>query len=138
MYKKLFRIRRNKVIGGVCTGLGEYFEVDPVLIRIAFVILGFIHLLGVFLYIILWIIIPEKEETPFYGEAEERATKEEADVDYRETSGNKGRIILGVILIFLGGLFMANRMFPYFTFNDLLPIGLLVIGAMILWDALRG
>ncbi len=136
MYKKLFRVRKNKVIGGVCTGLGEYFQVDPVLIRIAFVILGFIHLTGVFLYIILWIVIPEKNDA-YYGEedvVEEEGTSEQTP----PASSAKGRIVLGAILIFLGGLFMANRFFPYFGFHDLMPIGLLLIGVIILWDALRG
>jgi len=136
MYKKLYRIRKNKVFGGVCTGLGEYFEVDPVLIRIAFVILGFIHLIGAFLYIILWIVIPEKEND-YFGE-EETAQEEYEIKNERVNSGNKSRIVLGTILIFLGGIFMANRFFPYFGFRDLLPIGLLLIGIIILWDAIKG
>lgn len=60
--KKLFRSRDNIMIAGVCGGLGEYFEVDPTLIRliwVIFTIFGFGT--GILAYILAWIIIPEKK-----------------------------------------------------------------------------
>ncbi len=60
--KKLYRSRTNKQIGGVAGGLGEYFGIDPVLIRIVWLI-AFLGLgTGLLLYIILWIVIPEEPE----------------------------------------------------------------------------
>jgi len=41
MEKKIYRSQKNKVIGGVCGGIGEYFDIDPVLIRLIFIILFF-------------------------------------------------------------------------------------------------
>jgi phage shock protein C len=56
-YKRLYRSRKNKVIAGVCGGIGEYFKIDPVIVRIlAVLILGF----GWVAYLILAIIIPEE------------------------------------------------------------------------------
>jgi phage shock protein PspC (stress-responsive transcriptional regulator) len=61
MTKKLFRSRNNRMIGGVCGGLGEYFNVDPTLIRVVFVFLllpgGFPGLLP---YLVLWAVVPEQ------------------------------------------------------------------------------
>jgi len=56
--KRLYRQPKNKMIGGVCTGLSEYFDIDPVIIRVLFVASLFIGM-GFLLYIILWIIIPK-------------------------------------------------------------------------------
>jgi len=59
--KKLLRSRKNKVIAGVCSGIGNYFGIDPVVIRLLWVVLtifsGFF--MGILAYIIAWIIIPE-------------------------------------------------------------------------------
>lgn len=58
--KRLFRSRTNKVLGGVCAGLGTYLTLDPVLIRVLWAITFFIGGAGLVAYIIAWIIIPEE------------------------------------------------------------------------------
>lgn len=59
--KKLYRSTSDKMIAGVCGGLGEFFGIDPTIIRVVFALLvipgGFPGLLP---YVILWIIVPEK------------------------------------------------------------------------------
>ena len=57
--KRLFRQSKDKMIGGVCTGLGEYFDIDPVIVRVLFAIALFLGTMGFWLYIILWIIVPK-------------------------------------------------------------------------------
>jgi phage shock protein PspC (stress-responsive transcriptional regulator) len=59
--KRLYRKTTDKVIGGVCSGLGEYWDIDPTLLRILFVIAIFGFGVGLMFYILLWIIIPEKK-----------------------------------------------------------------------------
>ena len=59
-FKRLYRSKRNRIIAGVCGGLGEYFKIDPVLIRLIWVIITVIYGAGILAYLILWIIIPEK------------------------------------------------------------------------------
>lgn len=58
--KKLYRSRKNKIFAGVCGGLGEYFKIDPVLIRLVWVlVLVFTGIIpGVLIYIIAIIIMP--------------------------------------------------------------------------------
>jgi len=50
------------MIAGVCGGLGEYFNLDPTLIRLIMVLLIFAYGIGLLIYVVGWIIIPEKKE----------------------------------------------------------------------------
>ena len=58
--KRLYRQTKDKMIGGVCGGLAEYFEVDPTILRVLFVVALFFGTMGFWLYILLWIIMPKK------------------------------------------------------------------------------
>lgn len=57
--KRLYRSMDNRLLAGVCSGLGEYFEIDPVIIRIIWIIL-IIGGYGILLYLLFWLIIPRK------------------------------------------------------------------------------
>ena len=60
MNKRLIR-SNDRVIAGVCGGLAEYFDFDPVLVRIAYAFLTlFTAFCGLIFYIVLWIVMPEK------------------------------------------------------------------------------
>jgi phage shock protein C len=56
--KRLYRSGKDRILGGVCGGLGEHFEVDPVLVRLAWVLFSIIYGAGILAYILAWIIIP--------------------------------------------------------------------------------
>lgn len=59
--KKLFRSKKDKMVAGVCAGIGEYLDMDPTVIRLLWVLLTFMSLgAGILAYVIAWIIIPEK------------------------------------------------------------------------------
>ncbi len=60
MPKRLHRSQSERMIAGVCGGLAEYFDVDPVFMRLAFVLLAFLTGIGFLLYPLLWIIMPEE------------------------------------------------------------------------------
>jgi phage shock protein C len=59
MKSRLVRSRRDAVIAGVCGGLGEYFQIDPVIVRLIFVLVTLTSGIGFLLYPILWIIMPK-------------------------------------------------------------------------------
>ncbi len=61
--KRLFRDPDNRVIGGVCSGLGHYFRTDPVWFRLAFVLAVIFAGTGILLYLILWIVLPPARTT---------------------------------------------------------------------------
>ena len=60
--KKLYRSRTNKMIAGVCGGIGKYLNTDPTIIRLGFVVISFMSGVGVILYLALWIIVPLEGE----------------------------------------------------------------------------
>ncbi|HEY4687774.1 MAG TPA: PspC domain-containing protein [Anaerolineae bacterium] len=60
MEKRLTRSKTDRRLGGVCGGLGQYFSVDPTLIRLVFVLAFVFGGTGLLLYLILWIVIPEE------------------------------------------------------------------------------
>ena len=58
--KKLYRSTKDRVIGGVCGGLGNYLNIDPVLLRVLWAVFFFIGGMGLLAYSIAWIIMPEE------------------------------------------------------------------------------
>ncbi len=66
MKKRLYKSRTDKKIDGVCGGIGEYFDIDPTIVRLAFVLFAFLGG-GVLAYIVCMLVIPSK---PDYIEAD--------------------------------------------------------------------
>lgn len=62
MNKKLYRSLKDKMICGVCGGIGEYFGVDPTLVRLGAALLGLIAGSGLFVYFIMALIVPENPD----------------------------------------------------------------------------
>ena len=62
MEKKLHKSNTNKTLDGVCAGIGEYFGIDPTVIRLAWVVFSLLGGSGILAYIICAIIIPRKPQ----------------------------------------------------------------------------
>lgn len=58
--KRLTRPKNNKVIAGVCAGIANYFNIDPVLVRIIWLVLLLFFGIGLFAYLLLWVVMPQK------------------------------------------------------------------------------
>ena len=63
-YQKLYRSRENRMLGGVCGGLGEYFDIDPTLVRVLFVFGAFLGIPGALLliYLVMLILVPQQPQ----------------------------------------------------------------------------
>ena len=61
MNKTLYRTEKDKMIGGVCGGLGKYFDIDPTLVRLFFALIFFGYGSGAMIYVLLWIIMPSED-----------------------------------------------------------------------------
>ena len=59
--KKLMRSKNNRMLAGVCGGVAAYFNLDPTLVRIIYVVLTFAGCAGLLLYLIMWLLIPEEK-----------------------------------------------------------------------------
>lgn len=62
MYKKLYRSSDNRMIAGICGGLGEYFDVDPTIVRLIVLAIALLGGVGIVAYLLGWIIIPLKPQ----------------------------------------------------------------------------
>ncbi len=60
--KKLYRSEQNKMIAGVCGGVAEYFEIDPTLVRLGFVVISLAGGSGILGYLVAALIIPRRKE----------------------------------------------------------------------------
>lgn len=71
MQPRLNRSRTDRMLGGVCGGLGHYFGVDPVIVRLIFVVLAFTTFITPIIYPILWLVMPE-DTTPMPTAAQQQ------------------------------------------------------------------
>ena len=60
--KRLVRIKEGRMLGGVCGGIAKYFDIDPVIIRLLWVAFTLLFGVGLIVYVVAWILIPEEGE----------------------------------------------------------------------------
>ncbi|MGA7673321.1 MAG: PspC domain-containing protein [Nitrolancea sp.] len=102
VHRRLSRSKNDQVIAGVCGGLGHYFGVDPVLVRIGFVALAFAGGAGILVYILAAIIMPE--------------AKPEEDVARSEVVRmGQGKLIFGGLLVAIGAVLLLREVLPWFS-----------------------
>ncbi len=128
---RLYRSTTDKVIGGVCGGLANYLNIDPVIVRILFVLLAVFGGSGILVYIILWIVIPEQVYT--FG-TEESTTEPVKVEEVQETEKKRGKntLIAGVLLIAFGLLILADRLIPAYDLWDFWPLILVAAGVLLI------
>lgn len=137
--KRLYRSRRDRLLAGVCGGIAEYFEIDPILVRLLFVLLFFTAEAGVIAYVIAWIIIPEKPVEKEDAEVISSENQDERFSSEDEAPVNKAnQRLLGIILIILGGYFIVNQWLPPFSWRPVWAVTLIVIGLVLLVKGVRG
>ena len=126
------------MIAGVAGGLAEYFDIDPTLVRVLFIVGVFLGG-GILAYIILWIVVPEKPLVDFYqGSGETKTGNENPPGTGNNFSSNADQIVLenrsnravltGVILILLGMFFLLDNFLPGFDITDYWPVILIAVG----------
>lgn len=136
MSKKFQRTRNEKVISGVCGGLGNYFEVDPIIFRFAFIALLLAGGSSIFIYIILVIVIP-KEPYILQSQGASNASTfdnfQQEDLSGKE-SENSNRTVFGLLLISGGALMLLYNIMPYFKLEKLWPVILVIMGLGLLFQ----
>jgi phage shock protein C len=149
--KKLYRSKNNRIIAGVAGGLGNYFEVDPILIRAVFILFTLVSGFGILLYLILILLIPEEPnganpnlDKDNYSENGSRITKsaQEAKRNFQSVANQikinsrwlKGKRDAAGIAFTLIGLFaLGNQLLPHwFNWALIWPMLIILIGLYIL------
>jgi len=120
------------MIGGVCGGVAEYFDLDPVLVRIVAVLMFFAHGFGLLAYVIAWIIMPMGEEGIEETSGSFRPAAE------RSESPMWHSLLPGLALIVFGAFLLMREYFYWFDFGAFWPLLLIVIGVgLILYNGTR-
>lgn len=145
--KNLYRSLDHKVVGGVAGGLGEYFKVDPVIIRVLFVATALSGGAGLLIYLIMWVIVPARPyfmEEPYQQKERSRAFAgpdgEEIWEDEQgssfdeedETPNTTVKTFFGIALLAVGIMMFIDELFPHFNFDYVVPVGLIFLGVYLL------
>jgi len=152
MAKRLYRSTTDSMLGGVCGGLGTYFDFDPNLIRLLFVVLAVAPGIGIPAYIALWLLVPEATETEdkTLGERVREGADEMAEQarnfgdKLRNKSGQGAPITsfaVGAVLVVVGiGFLLRNLGFTWMNWVARVwvwPSLLIVAGLVFLWRWIR-
>lgn len=158
MEKRLYRSRSDRMIWGVCGGLAKYFEIDPVIVRIIFVLLIFANGLGILAYIILAVVVPlegsktaESRETIRENVEEIKETASDlgreiqstftGERDETEAAGKSGshRTILGILLVTIGVIILLANLdlLGWFRWGYLWSLIIVAIGLLIIFGSRR-
>ena len=114
---RLLRSREERGLGGVAGGLAHYLDVDPVIIRLVFIILAVFGGGGVLAYVIAWIVIPE---APADGPPP------------APRAGANTPVLVGLVLVALGGLLLADQLVPLFSWRYVGPALLIALGGLLI------
>ncbi len=136
MARQLTRDTQRGVFGGVAAGFGEYLEVDPVLVRLGFVLLAFVHGLGVLFYLACWVVVPRRDRLASSAAAPPLANVVEAPAPaapLASADASAAQLAVGSILVIAGGLLLAHNLdwlrWPWWMrFETLWPLLLVALG----------
>jgi phage shock protein PspC (stress-responsive transcriptional regulator) len=143
--RKLTRDARNGMLTGVAAGFGRYLEVDPVLVRLGFVLLTFAHGLGLLLYFAGWALMPRSDALPADPSPEPvaaasgfdslRDAGHELASEVRKATAEpaSAQLAIGSLLVVTGALLLAHNFgllyWPYWMrFETLWPLVLVALG----------
>jgi len=120
--KKLYRSKTNRVIFGICGGLGEYFDIDPLVIRILFILLTFTGGSGIVIYLILAIMIPDSSGNKKSINEVISGTQEKTQELAEEIKKNRDWIvniknIVGLVILFIGLDILFEQIFDFNPFS---------------------
>jgi len=140
--RNLRRSITNRMIGGVCGGLADYLEVDPTSIRLLFVAFAFVGGSGIILYLVLWMVMPEEisgtmpKGNGFSDSIGTFASNVKSNVSEGvSTLSRRGRMLFASALILLGGLWLAQNLFPQFSIRKFWPLVLVALGIWLIWQS---
>lgn len=127
MSTRLYRSKYNRYIGGVSGGLGEYFNIDPVIIRIIFFIAFIGWGTGLLAYIILWIFVPSN---PYQ---DVRTLESDPNKNDKSQFNKNAGTVLGAGLVLIGFALLVENFFPLLEWSYVWPILLIGLGGYILF-----
>ncbi len=114
---RLLRSRDDRMIGGVAGGVAHHLGIDPVIVRLVFVVLALAGGGGILAYLIAWIVIPE---VPVEGPPP------------TPRAGPNTSVFAGLALVALGGLLLADQLVTVFSWRYVGPVLLIALGGLMM------
>jgi len=136
--RRLERSRANRVIAGVCGGLGEYLDIDATFVRVAMVALAFVGGIGILVYIVLLVLMPLPGESPLIGPASTVATSV-PPVPADPAAIERRRNMAGLFLVALGVVFLLGNLglFRGLDWKYIWPLVVIALGVLLLAQRTR-
>jgi len=125
--KRLYRDRNSKMIGGVASGLATYLDIDPVLVRVGFVLGMFANGIGLLGYVILWVLVPQRPYAyDLYPEAS--VVSDSVPPPSGTSRTVSAATVFGGILIAVGLFALLDNLVPNLDLSLLWPLALIAMG----------
>ena len=147
MNRRLYRCRENRVLAGVASGLAEYFELDPTLVRVLWFVSIFFGGLGLLLYIGMAIIVPIEPISVDGTTVVDHAATGTAGAapgaivghSHSAHGDGRGTMFVGLVLILFGGLALIGTLLPVWVdaARYLVPAFIIGVGVLIVANAVR-
>jgi len=152
MAKKLYRSTSDSMLGGVCGGLGAYFDFDPNLIRLIFVVLAVVPGIGIPAYLALWLLVPDESRSEETSLGERVRDGADEIVERARSLGNELRnksgssapaasLAVGLVLVIVGiGFLLRNLGVTWLNWIARIwvwPSLLILVGLVFLWRWIR-
>lgn len=130
---RLTRSRDDRVIGGVAAGIARYLEIDPVILRLAFVVLTLAGGGGLLAYLVAWLVVPDEQEadgspTPARTVWEDGQQRPPA----RRADRSEPAVLVGLVLVTLGAGVLIERIVPGFSWRFAGPALLVALGVLLI------
>lgn len=129
MERKLYRSSENKVVAGVCGGIGEYFNIDPVIIRLIAVGFTLMGGSGLIAYIIAVFVIPARKRIEYDD------SNREGPETYEKSNKNTA-LVLGLILIVTGGMMFFRHFVHWIPSGLVFAAVLIIVGVFLIFKRL--
>lgn len=161
MTERLYRSRDERILFGVAGGVAERLDIDPALVRIVFALLVLSAGVGLLLYVVMTLVIPEEPEdfpappapatpgepaesvgppvdpTAVAAWADARQARSAARRAARTERDGRGVMIFGAILVLIGCWFLIRRFVPALDADLVWPVILIVVGGVLLAGAVN-
>ncbi len=140
MSKRLTRTKTGAILGGVCAGIGNYLNIDPVFVRIFFILFMVTGGFGIFVYLVLWLVMPREDKV--LAEVNSSASAKPDEIgDHAKLLGEEIKeaaskpnpmlpLYIGIGLVVLGGFTLLKAFVP--STNAIIWPVMLVLGGIVL------
>jgi phage shock protein C len=139
--RRLYRSQNDRIIAGVCGGLGIHFGISPLLFRVLFILLSAAGGFAVPLYLIMWIVIPDAREVFTAHKSDTTRLNPTPPADWTVEPTPRGRadwpVLIGVVLVAIGLMVLLRNLGLFSWLRVLAPVAVIALGIALLIEVMN-